>query len=70
MDLPDVFETDVARAEEGWHQVVLEAAQVKADTVVKESHSDAVELFRYQAYLLELAGSFDLLDDAAFDVVW
>jgi hypothetical protein len=29
-----------------------------------------VQFFGYQAYFLEIAGPFDLLYDAAFDVVW
>jgi len=44
MDLSDVFEANVARAEERWHEVVLAAAQIEADAVVEEAHSDAVKL--------------------------
>lgn len=38
MDLSDVFETNVSRTKEGRDEVVLEAAQVKADAVVQEPH--------------------------------
>lgn len=42
MDLSNVFEANVARTEERWHEVVFEAAQVEADSVVKEAHGDLV----------------------------
>jgi hypothetical protein len=34
MDLSDVFEADIVRAKEGWHEIVLEAPEVEADAVV------------------------------------
>lgn len=47
MDLANVFEADVARAEKRWHEVVFEASQIETDAVVQESHGDLVQLLRH-----------------------
>lgn len=39
MYLSNVSEANVARAQEGRHKIVLEAAQLEADSVVEKSHS-------------------------------